>query len=252
MEKRELDVLLLRPPHLSLNPTHTWALPAGTGRSMGVGGWADMEERRRERVPLPRDGRERRLGAAVRRDECGNRLLFQKPFSRRRAPLCTRAPHTPESHAHTHTHTMTTTASLPPPIPPSARVALASRADVAKLHQLLTTTSRRALRVSCYFLGGRQKAPFFLCMQMLEAYVAAPVWSLGGKLTSFLGLGATSALFNLARGHMRQILLTPLSLHPPSQASLQDAPEGERKAAEKSLQTSVVSGEDRWSSDGER
>jgi len=147
---------------------------------------------------------------------------------------------------------MATTASLPPPIPPSARVALASRADVAKLHQLLTTTSRRALRVSCYFLGGRQKAPFFLCMQMLEAYVAAPVWSLGGKLTSFLGLGATSALFNLARGHMRQILLTPLSLHPPSQASLQDAPEGERKAAEKSLQTSVVSGEDRWSSDGER
>lgn len=34
------------------------------------------------------------------------------------------------------------------PPPTSARVSLASRADVAKLHQLLTTTSRRALRVS--------------------------------------------------------------------------------------------------------
>ena len=47
--------------------------------------------------------------------------------------------------AHSLTDTMATTA--PPPPLPTSRVALASRADVAKLHALLTTTSRRALRV---------------------------------------------------------------------------------------------------------
>lgn len=208
-------------------------------------------------------GKAKREGSSAARWEretpgrCGEKRRVRKPsavsktfFSTTRPPLHTRATHTRVTRTHTHTHNGHHRLSPSPHSPvrprrprlPGGRGQTASAAydDVAA-----------GAAGELLFFGGETEGSVLL-VHANARYVAAPVWSLGGKLTSFLGLGATSALFNLARGHMRQILLTPLSLHPPSQASLQDAPEGERKAAEKSLQTSVVSGEDRWSSDGER
>jgi hypothetical protein len=204
----------------------------GGAREWGEGGRPRAAERK---VLWPRPGRPRPRS-----------LSFQKCTPARPS---TRATQAPAAHRHPRTRPMATTAPPPPPPPPTARVALASRADVAKLHQLLTTTSRRALRVRDRreLREGTDSGLLFpRCMQC-RASPACLCARLGREPpTAFLGGGAAPGAIQFgARLHApssgcSHASLTPLSLSLPTQASLQDAPEAERKAAEKSLQTSVV------------